>query len=133
MSEPGQTDTERETGVQAVPEAEKHIDQSPPYEWSAMEHDGTTYIVRDVPEGAADLYVVRDATRIVRLFATTTHALYKGNVVRSYYDDDFRDVEFIHDFAGSLGCHAVEEFLDEPAVRLKKIRSGSGDLSEVVR
>jgi hypothetical protein len=114
-------------------EETKHIDQSPPYEWHAMAFDGRTFIVRDQPEGTAQLYVVSAASRNVRTFAKADAALYEGNVVWTHYNDDVGTVEFVHDYAGTVGKHGIESWFDEPAIRLKKIRSGSGDILEAVK
>jgi hypothetical protein len=99
-----------------------------PIEWHAMEHDGTTYIVRDAPEGTAQLYVVAGYTRNARVVAQADHVLYEGQVVRPHYDEDTRLVEFGHDWAGTVGRATVAEWFDEPVVLLDKLRSGSGRL-----
>lgn len=108
----------------------QHLDQGIPVEWLQMEHDGTTYVVRDVPEGVAELYVVAGQSRNVRTLANCDAVLYEGNVVWTHYDHDLRSVEFVHDYAGTIGRQFVEEWLDEPAIQLEKIRSGSGDIME---
>lgn len=113
--------------------ATKHIDQRAPIEWHDFSaDDGRTLIARDTPEGTVQLYVVSAVSRNVRTFAKADAALYEGNVVWTYYDEETRMVEFIHDYAGSLGEHFVEDWLDEPAVRLKKLPSGSGNLTEAI-
>lgn len=102
----------------------KHIEQSIPEEWEAVEYADRTLIVRDVPEGTAELFVVSAVSRNVRTFVKADAALYEGNVVWPHYDQELRTVEFKHDYAGRMGSHAVDEWLDEPAVRLKKLNNG---------
>jgi hypothetical protein len=106
-----------------------HLEQSIPKEWHAVDGGDRTIIVRDVPEGTAELYVVSAVSRNVRTFARADAAIYDGNVVSTHYDEQVRTVEFQHDYAGNVGRRSVGEWLDEPAVRLKRLPEA--DLSEV--
>ena len=108
----------------------EHIKQSIPHEWRSVGIDDRTLIVRDVPEGTVECFVISTTTRNVRSFARADAVLYEGKVVEPYYDEDIRCVEFVHDFAGTVGRHSVTEWLEEPAVRLKRLPSA--DLTEVV-
>lgn len=104
---------------------EFHIDQSPPFEWHAVEYGNRTFVIRDIPEGSVELYVVSSRSRNVRTFAKADAALYEGNVVSTYYDEDLGSVEFSHDYAGTVGRHGISEWLDAPAVRLKRLPTTS--------
>lgn len=104
---------------QRIPQ--KHIDQSLPIEWHAVDGGHYTFIIRDVPEGTVEMFVVSTVSRNVRSFARADAVLFEGNVVTPYYDEDLRTVEFQHDYAGRVGRRSVEEWLDEPAVRLKRL------------
>lgn len=108
-----------------------HTDQSIPIEWHSVGFGDNTFVVRDVPEGSAELYVVSARSRNVRTFAKADAALYEGKVVSTHYDEDLRTVVFQHDYAGRVGRHGVDEWLEEPAIRLKKLPNGSGDIREV--
>ena len=99
----------------------RHVDQSLPKEWHAIDTRGRTFIVRDVPEGTAELYVVSAVSRNVRTFARADAVLYEGSVVETHYDDQTRTVALQHDYAGIVGRRSVAEWLDEPAVRLKRL------------
>lgn len=114
------TQDELETGM-------KHVDQGLPIEWHAYEYGDRVFVARDAPESTVELYVVSASSRNVRTFAKANGAIYEGKVVRPYYDPDTGFVDFVHDFAGTVDSYHVEEWLDEPAVRLSKLRSGSGD------
>jgi hypothetical protein len=107
----------------------EHLEQSIPWEWHAVDGGDRTFIVRNVPEGTAELYVVSAVSRNVRTFARADAAIYDGKVVSTHYDEKLRTVEFQHDYAGNVGRHSVGEWLDEPAVRLKRLPEA--DLSEV--
>jgi len=108
----------------------RHTTQGVPYEWHAVAHGDETYVVRDVPEGTAALYHVVGRTCSVRRLAAAEAAIYEGNVVSTYYDDELHRTEFAHDYAGRLGAEQVEEFLDEPAILLERVRTGTADLME---
>lgn len=103
----------------------QHIDQSIPIEWHAMEYGGQTFVVRDVPEGTAEMYVVEGSSRNLRTLARANAVIYEGSVVMTHYDHDSRKVLFVHDWAGTMGRHLVDEWLEEPAVVLEKVPSGS--------
>lgn len=99
----------------------EHIDQSIPYEWHAVDLGDRTAIVRSVPEGTAEMYLVSARSRNVRMLAQADAVLYEGNVTEPVYDADAKSVEFIHDYAGRVGFHLTDEWLDDPAVRLKRL------------
>lgn len=103
----------------------KHTDQSLPYEWRAVEFGGNKLVVRSIPEGTAEAFVVTAETINVRSLAQADAVLYEGNVVEPDYDEDIHAVVFYHDWAGKVGSHRCEEFLDEPAVRLKRLEDVS--------
>lgn len=105
-----------------------HVDQSPPFEWSAWDGGDRTYIAWDKPERAgAEMFVVSAKTRNVRDLARADAVLYEGNLVFTRFDEDLRCVEFNHDYAGHMGRHHTEEWLDEPAVRLAKLPHVTGE------
>jgi hypothetical protein len=95
-----------------------------------MEYNGETFVVQDVPEGTARLFIVTGRTRNIRVLASDGYAIYQGTVVSAHYNDGRKTVEFTHSFAGTIGRHGVEEWLHEPVIRLKEIPKGSGDLME---
>ena len=107
----------------------EHLEQSLPEEWHAVDGGDRTFIVRDVPEGTAELFVVSAVSRNVRTFARADAAIYDGNVASTHYDEQMRTVEFQHDYAGNIGRRSVGEWLDEPAIRLKRLPKAG--LSEV--
>lgn len=110
--------------------ATRHVDQTIPTEWHAVEHGENTYIVRDVPEGTAELFVVSAETRNVRALAQADAVLFEGRVVTPYYDDWHRQVKFQHDYAGDIGRCSVEEWLDDPAIRLKRLPTSDTEVFE---
>lgn len=98
-----------------------HLDQSFPKEWHAIDGGDQTFVVRDVPEGTAEMYVASTKSRNVRTFARADAVLFDGKLVRPHYDEQTRTVEFQHDYAGRIARRSVAEWLDDPAVRLKKL------------
>lgn len=99
----------------------RHIRQNPPYSWRAVELGDQTLIVRDKPEDTAECFVVTTITRNVRSFAGADAVLFEGFVVKSIYDETMKSVTLQHDYAGRMRRLDVEEWLDEPAVRLKRL------------
>lgn len=109
-----------------------HAEQSgPPYEWHAVSIGDRTVIVRDVPEGEAECFVVSSVTRNVRSLAQADAVLYEGTVVEPYYDEKTRCVDFCHEMAASIASHLPHEFLEEPAIRLERLPGV--DLQEVLQ
>jgi len=108
-----------------------HITQTGPREWRAVGIDSRTLIVRSVPEGVVEAFIVSTVTRNLRHLARADAVLYEGDVVEPHYDDETHTVEFYHDYAGRLGRHVVSAWLDEPAVRLKRLPGA--DLGEVLQ
>ena len=112
-------------------EGVRHVEQSLPYEWAAFQWGDGTFIAYDSPDGpGVDLYVVSGFSRNVRDLARADAVLYEGNLLHPHFDEDLRTVEFCHEFGGRMGEHRVDEWLDEPAVRLGDLPRA--DLSEVM-
>lgn len=108
----------------------RHIDQSIPIEWRAVQLGDRTLIVRLIPEASVEAFLVSAPTQNVRSLARADAALYEGKVVEPFFDEPSKLVEFQHDYAGSVGRHTLHEWLDEPAIRLKRLPSA--DLEEVL-
>lgn len=99
-----------------------HADQSLPYEWSAVTDGDRTFIVRSLPEGGtAECFVVSAVSRNARTFAQADAVLYEGTVVEPVYDESLRSFELVHDYGGRMARHHVGDWLEEPAVRLKRL------------
>ena len=108
----------------------KHIDQSLPYEWRPVDLGDRTAIVRSVPEGTAELFIVSTRTRNLRNLAKADAVLYEGTVVEPAYDAEAKTVEFYHDYAGRVASHLVKEWLDEPAIRLTRVPTAETEILE---
>jgi hypothetical protein len=106
--------------------ASKHVDQSPPFEWTTTEVAGQAVVLHDEPDRTATAYVVTGATRNVRVLAQQDAALYEGSVVTPEYDPDFRRVAFYHAIGGRIDAHPVEAWLDEPAICLREATGSVG-------
>lgn len=103
----------------------KHAEQSLPYEWRAVKFGGNKLVVRSIPEGTAEAFLVTAETINVRSLAQADAVVYEGTVVEPEYDEDIHAVVFYHDYAGKMASHRCEEFLDEPAIRLKRLPTAS--------
>lgn len=104
-----------------------HVDQSLPTEWLYYDLGGREMIIRDVPEGTVQCYVVSATTRNVRSLANADAVIYDGTVVNPHYDEDIRCVEFCHDFGGVIDRRSVTEWLDQPAVRLTWVEASNAE------
>lgn len=111
------------SGERAEPSAGvTHVQQSMPRDWDTFKWGETTFVVYEVPEGpGVELYIPVAVTRNIRNLARADAVLYEGNLVRPHFDDTICNVEFCHDYAGTVGRHAASEWLDEPVVRLSKL------------
>lgn len=98
-----------------------HVQEGVPCEWKHWKIGGERFIAHDVPEGSIRLYRVTITSRNVRVFASADTALYDGYVVNPHYHEPTNSVDFVHIYAGTKATHPVEEWLDEPAVKLEKI------------
>ena len=107
--------------------------QGPPYDWLPFRSGDRTFVAYDVPEGLVELYVVSGASRNVRTFAGADAAIYNGELVGAYFDEDLRRIDFCHTWAGTIDSLHVDEWLDHPAIRLQKLpSSGLNALTEAV-
>lgn len=106
-----------------------HLEESVPREWMAYEIEGEQLIAHDRPEAVVALYRVLGPSRIIRSFASADAALYNGHVVNTYYDNDIKTVEFVHEYAGRTGSHRVDEYLSHPALKLEKLPASNGFLT----
>lgn len=129
------TDTARETGAgnsqtnsESADGPNHHLVQNYIREWHSWDVAGEQLIGYDVPEGTVRLYRVVSASRNVRAFASADAALYDGSVVDTFYDEQTKTIEFIHEYAGRKGSHRVTEWLDEPALRLERLSPGDHDI-----
>lgn len=104
-----------------------HLVQDYIREWHSWEVAGEKIIGYDVPEGTVRLYRVVSASRNVRAFASADAALYDGAVVDTFYDEQTKTIEFIHEYAGRKGSHRVTEWLDKPALRLERLPTEDRD------
>lgn len=110
-----------ESAAEAGGEMNPHLDQGIPREWATWEVGGEQVIAYDVPEGSLRLYRVVSASHVVRSFASADAALYWGRIVDTHYDASTKQLEFIHEYAGRKGSHRVEDFLEQPALRLDEL------------
>jgi hypothetical protein len=129
------TNTARETDAgnsqtdnEATDEPNHHLIQNHVREWHSWGVGDEQLIGYDVPEGTVRLYRVISASRNVRAFASADAALYDGSVVDTFYDEQTKTIEFIHEYAGRKGSHRVSERLDEPALRLERLSPGGRDI-----
>lgn len=98
-----------------------HGEQSIPLEWGVARWGDERFVVRDVPEGMAELYRIQRQSDNPRALIRADAVIYNGMVVTAEYDEDLKAVQFYHDYAGRRGRVPVDEPIDEPAFMLKSL------------
>lgn len=92
--------------------AVRHVKQTFPYEWKAVENGNDTFILHDVPEGTVACYRLEKVTRNVRVIAQADAVLWNGVFVEPVYDRGLKHVELSHRFGGIRDQLPIEERVD---------------------
>lgn len=99
----------------------EHGEQSgPPYEWGVAQVGDEHLIVRDPPEGMAELYRVKKKSIYPRAAIRVDAVVWRGKVVEPVWNPDYKTVDFCHDFAGRMDSHPIDEPFDEPVFLLDR-------------
>lgn len=102
-------------------EVSRHVEQTIPKEWSAFDIGDRQIVAHDRPEGGVRCYVASTTTRNLRLLAKADRVLFDGEVLDPHYDSETKSVVLQHTMGGRRYSGDISGFLDEPAVRLRKL------------